>query len=192
MPESPQEEVTRILEEIQQGDESAVRRLFPLVYEELRRMAAAYLGRERPGHTLQPTALVHDAFLKLVGREEGQFAGRGQFFAVAARAMRRILIDHARSRKAAKRGGGAARLSLDGALDAPAPDRDLWLVALDEALERLAVVDPRQARVVELRFFGGLTIDETARVLEVSAATVERDWAMARAWLHREMTRGGA
>lgn len=180
-------EVTLILAQVRQGQAGASERLFPLVYDELRRLAAIYLQRERPDHTLQPTALVHEAFLRLVGEDEQRWENRAHFFAVSARAMRRILIDHARGRHAAKRGGQAKRVPLS---DEPGvvPDRDEYLMALDEALDRLAQLDERQARVVELRFFGGLTIEETAQVMGVSHATIERDWAMAKAWLHREVT----
>lgn len=182
-------EVTLLLADVRAGRAGAADRLFPLVYDELRRLAASYLRRERRDHTLQPTALVHEAFLRLVGAEDQRWESRAHFLAVAARAMRRILIDHARGRHAQKRGGKAAKVSLAD-LDQPAVDRDDYLIALDEALERLGRLDERQARVVELRFFGGLTIEEAAAVLGVSHATVERDWNVAKAWLHREVTGG--
>ena len=189
MPVTPTPEVTQILSEVREGAEGASERLFPVVYQELRRLAGSFMGRERSDHTLQPTALVHEAFLRLVGAENTDWKGRSHFFAVAARAMRRILIDHARKRHAAKRGGSAQRLSLqESAL--PPWERDEYLMALDEALNRLAEIDERQARVVELRFFGGMTIEQTAEVLGIGHATVERDWQMARAWLHRAIQQG--
>ena len=165
------------------GDEDAGGRLIPLVYRELRRRAAAYLRRERPGHTLQPTALVHEAYLRLVGLK-GQLASRSQFFGVASNIMRRILVDHARRRRAAKR--GAIRVTLDDAKVA-AIDREVDLVRLDEALSELSTLDPRQGRVVELRYFGGLTLEEAAEVLGVSVATVKREWIVARAWLFDQL-----
>jgi RNA polymerase sigma-70 factor, ECF subfamily len=178
--------VTLLLERWSGGDESALSELMPIVYGELRRLAGAYLRREGPGHTLQPTALVNEAYLKLVDQQRARWQNRAQFFGVAARLMRRILIDHARARRAAKRGGGphSFHLSLD-ALAADAPEADL--LAVHEALERLAAIDPQQGRIVELRFFGGLSIEETAEVLGVGHATVERDWKVARAWLRREL-----
>ncbi|MFN2384342.1 MAG: sigma-70 family RNA polymerase sigma factor [Gemmatimonadota bacterium] len=180
--------VTQLLLEGSQGDKRALDALLPLVYEELHRLARIYLSREREGHTLQPTALVHEAYLRLVDQRAVDWRNRAQFFGVAAQMMRRILVNYALGRKAAKRGGGATRLSLDEAVDY-FEERDLDLVALDEALVDLATVDAEQSRIVELRFFGGLTIDETAEVLAVSPATVKREWSMARAWLHREMVR---
>jgi RNA polymerase sigma factor (TIGR02999 family) len=159
----------------------------PLVYAELRRLAASYLRGEEPGHTLQPTALVHDAFLRLVGRSAPDCQNRSAFFGVAARLMRQILIDHARTRRALKRGGPVARLSLDENLIG-SPEQDISLIALDHALERLAAADPRKSQVVELRFFGGLSVEETAEALEVSEKTVRRDWQFARVWLLRELS----
>jgi RNA polymerase sigma-70 factor (ECF subfamily) len=181
------------------GDASALDDLLPRVYDELRALADAYMRRERPGHTLQPTALVHEAFLRLLRLPPGSVQSRVHFFALAAQAMRRILADHARRHRAAKRGGSAVRVPLElvegtpGAAVAGIPAAAQSEVAaddLDAALEDLAKLDPRQARVVELRFFGGLSIEETAEVLGVSTATVKRDWLVARAWLHREL-RGG-
>jgi len=176
------------------GDPTALDDLLPRVYDELRALADAYMRRERAGHTLQPTALVHEAFLRLLRLPPGSVQNRIHFFALAAQAMRRILADHARRHRAAKRGGGAVRVPLElvegGAPAAPAGD-DVAADDLDAALEDLAKLDERQARVVELRFFGGLSIEETADVLAVSTATVKRDWLVARAWLHREL-RGGA
>lgn len=181
--------VTRLLADLQRGDRSALDELLPIVYDELRRLADSYLSRERPDHTLQPTALVHEAYLRLVDQREVNWQNRAQFFGLAAEMMRRILVNHARDRRAAKRGGGARRLSLDEAVSF-FEQRDVELVALDEALNRLAALDPQQGRIVELRFFGGLSIEETAEVLAVSPATVKRDWRMAKAWLHRAMTAG--
>jgi RNA polymerase sigma factor (TIGR02999 family) len=181
------EGVTELLLAWSGGDREALDRLVPLVYSELRRRAGAQLARERGSHTLQPTALVHEAFLKLVDQRRARWDSRAQFFAVAAQVMRRILVDHARARSAEKRGGDTLRVSLEEAGDAPiSPEADL--LPLNEALERLAVQDERQARVVELRFFGGLSVEEVAAVLEVSEITVKRDWAMAKAWLYRELS----
>jgi RNA polymerase sigma factor (TIGR02999 family) len=174
-------EVTRLLQQWSEGREGSLDALVPHVYGELRRLAAQYLRRERQGHTLQATALVHEAFVKLVD-QQAAWRNRAHFFGVAAQLMRRILVDHARSRAADKRGGGIPHLALEEAL-VPAAALDIDLLALDEALTRLAALDPQQARIVELKFFGGLTLDETAAVLHVSAATVSRDWTIARAWL---------
>ncbi len=183
-------EVTRILGELNQGDGSATERLLPLVYDELRALAGGYFARQQLGHTLQPTALVHEAYMKLAGGE-GQWENRAHFMAVAAKAMRQILMNHARDKAAAKRGGGAPRVTIIEAVT-PATDesvagRQLDLIALDEALTKLAAVSERQARVIELRFFGGLTIADTAHVVGMSTTTVEDDWHMARAWLGREL-----
>jgi len=156
------------------------------VYAELRTIAGRYLSRESPGHTLQSTALVHEAYLRLVGQRRVQWQNRAHFFGIAAQMMRRILVDHARSRSAAKRGDGACRVTLDEGLVALA-ERDLDLVALDAALTNLAKIDPQQAKIVELRFFAGLSIEDTSEALHISPATVKRDWAMAKGWLHREM-----
>ena len=179
-------EVTRLLKQWAAGDPSALDALTPIVYAELRRLAAGYLRSESPGHTLQPTALVHEAYLRLGGRAP-DCENRSQFFGVAAHLMRQILIDHARTRQAMKRGGHCERLSLDEELIV-SPERDAGLVKLDEALERLAAIDPRKARVVEMRFFGGLSVEESAEGLEVSEVTVRRDWQFAKTWLLREIS----
>lgn len=184
----PASDITELLLAWSRGDRDALDRLVPLVYDELRRMAHRHIARENRGHTLQTSALVHEAYLKLVDQNRVQWRNRSQFFGVAARIMRRILVDHARARDARKRGAGATRVSLD---DAPTlVDIDQDVAGLDEALERLTRQDARQGQIVELRFFGGLSIEETAEVLELSAATIKREWAMARAWLYREL--GGA
>ncbi len=182
-------EVTRLLLAWRGGDRGALDALVPFVYSELRRQAARYLGRQRPGHTLQATALVHEAFLRLIDQTGVSFQDRAHFFAVASRAMRQILVDHARRRGAEKRGGAATRLALEDGTAAVEP-RGVDLVALDGALERLEALDPEQARLVELRFFGGLTIEETAVVLGRSPATVKRSWGSARAWLYGELAGG--
>lgn len=183
-----QHEVTRLLADWSHGDPQALEKLTPLVYDELRRLASRYLRRERIGHTLQSTALVNEAFLKLVGQHSVQWQNRAHFFGIAAQLIRRILVDHARARRAEKRGAEAQKLSLDEAVALPA-GRDLDLVALDDALSDLAKIDPRQGRLVELRFFAGLTIEETAEVLHMSLATAKRDWVAAKAWLSREIRR---
>lgn len=159
----------------------------PMVYGELHRLARRYLRRERSDHTLQSTALVHEAYLRLVDQKGVQWQNRAHFFAVAAQMIRRILVDHARTHNAEKRGGGACKLALDEAIAVP-QRRDLNLVALDEAIDGLAAIDPQQGRIVELRFFGGLSIEETAEVLSISPATVKRDWAVAKAWLYRDLS----
>jgi RNA polymerase sigma factor (TIGR02999 family) len=178
-------DVTRILSAIEQGDSHAAEQLLPLVYDELRRLAAAKLGREAPGQTLEATALVHEAYLRLVGGAvPGSYQGRGHFFAAAAAAMRRILIDRARHKRSEKRGGGRRRQRLDD-LAAPAPDEEL--LALDEALHKLAAQDPVKARLVELRYFAGLTSEQAAEALGISPSTADRYWAYARAWLQAEV-----
>jgi RNA polymerase sigma factor (TIGR02999 family) len=182
------QDVTRLLARWGQGDREALDQLTPLVYNELRRLAKAYLRRERPDHTLEGTALVHEAYLRLIDQRQVEWKSRNQFFGLAAELIRRILVDHARARVAAKRGGGSFKLSLDDAI-APPQEKDLDLVALDDALQALARTDPQQSRIVELRYFGGLTIEETAEVLDISAATIKRDWVMAKAFLKREMLR---
>lgn len=178
--------ITQLLKEWSAGDRRALDRLTPLVYEELRRQAARYLRRERAGHTLQTTALINEAYLRLIGARDVRWQSRAHFFAIAANLMRRVLVEHARRRDAGKRGGSQVRVQLDEAL-AVADETDVDLLAVDEALDRLAAVDPQQARVVELRFFGGLSVEETARALGVSPKTVKRDWSVARAWLRREI-----
>lgn len=160
----------------------------PLVYQELRRLASYHLNRESSSHTLQPTALVNEAYLRLVKQDQATWNDRSHFFAIAARMMRRILVDHARGHLAAKRGAGAAKLTLDEAVNV-GQRSDAELIEVDQALERLAALDAQQAQVVELRFFAGLSVEEAADVLGISPATVKRDWASARAWLHRELSR---
>lgn len=187
--------VTLLLNRLQAGDAHATNELFPLVYDELRELASSFLARERVGHTLQPTALVHEAYVRLVGPGESTWQNRAHFFGAAARAIRRILTDHARARDSLKRGGGAHRLSLDDVGDVmddrTAPDPGVDLVALDSALTKLAQLDEQKARVVELRFFAGLTAEQAALALGVSPSTVARDWQFARLWLKRELSQGG-
>jgi RNA polymerase sigma factor (TIGR02999 family) len=180
------ERVSKLLLNWGQGDQGAREALIPLVYDELRRLARRYLRRERPDHTLQSAALVNEAYLRLIRQDQPQWQNRAHFFGVAAQLMRHILVDHARNRAAAKRGAGAPRLTLDPDVALPQA-RDVDLVALDDALNQLAALDSQQSRLVELRFFGGLSIEETSVVLGVSPATVKREWATARAWLQREM-----
>ena len=179
---SSHQDVTRLLIRLTDGDRAVLDDLLPLIYGELRRQAAGYLRRERQGHTLQPTALVHEAYLRLIDQTQVQWQNRAHFFGVAAQMMRRILVDHARQQQAEKRGGEFQKLSLDENIDVSG-ERASDLVALDEALERLHTLDPQKARVVELRFFGDLSVEETAEVLGVSAPTVKRQWRMAKAWL---------
>ena len=179
--------VTRLLLELSGGNRTVVDELAPLLYRELKRIAAAQLRRERPGHTLQVTALVHEAYLKLVDQRHVNWQNRAHFFGVAAQAMRRILLDYAKGRARGQRGGGVPQTSLDAAL-VVSHDRAFELVEIDEALRHLEAFDPRQAKVVELRFFGGLSVEETAEALGVSEPTVKREWAMAKAWLHRELS----
>ena len=186
---SDSDNVTRLLIEWGDGNQQALEALVPLIYKELRNLAHNFLYRERPGHTLQTTALVHEAYLKLIDQNDARWQNRAHFFAIAAQAMRRILIDSARKHAAAKRGGPQAELSLDEVADI-ALEPDINLLKLDEALNELAKIDSRQSRIVELRYFGGLTIEETAEVISVSPATVKREWMMARAWLHQELTDG--
>ena len=184
---SPQE-ITQLLVAWSQGDQAALETLTPLVYQELHRLAHRYLGRERPGHTLQTTALVHEAYLRLIDRQQVEWQNRAHFFAISAQLMRRILVDFARTRRYRKRGGGAQQVTFDEAA-VVAPERSADFIALDDALMELSKLDERQARVVELRFFGGLTIEETAEVLKVAPITVRRDWSLAQPWLLRELRR---
>jgi len=188
-PGSEPGEVTRLLIAWNEGDRAAVERLMPLVYAELRGIAERQFRRERAGHTLQPTAVVHEAYFRLVDQTRVTWKNRGHFYAIAAQAMRRILIDHARSRQAEKRGGREERVTLDVGIASPEPANDIDLLALDEALLRLKELDEPQARIVELRFFGGLSIEETAQVLETSASSVKREFRSARAWLFHELGR---
>ena len=186
-------EITRLLKAWGGGDSAALDRLTPLVYEQLRRMARSYMRNERPGHTLQATALVNEAFLRLVDTRNVDWTDRVHFFAVCARVMRRILVDAARSRAAIKRGGQADRVEHSTAINLdqlpnPASEMSAQVCALDEALNALTRIDPRRAQVIELRFFGGLTVEETGQVLQVSPQTVMRDWRLARAWLARELS----
>lgn len=178
--------VSKLLLNWGHGDQGAREALIPLVYDELRRLARRHLRRERPDHTLQSAALVHEAYLRLIRQDQPQWQNRAHFFGVAAQLMRHILVDHARNRVAAKRGAGAPRLTLDPEVALPR-EREIEVVALDDALNQLAALDLQQSRVVELRFFGGLSIEETSVVLGISPATVKREWATARAWLQREM-----
>lgn len=183
----PDHAVTKLLIDWGNGDHAALDRLMPLVYSELRRVAQNQLRLENPGHTLQPTALVHEAYLRLVDQQSTEWRNRAQFFAIAAQLIRRVLIDHARQRHASKRGGMALHLEIDDSIASPQADV-VDALALDQALEDLAILDPQQARVVELRFYGGLSIEETAETLGISEATVSRDWVTARAWLYHRLT----
>ncbi len=193
-PTAPGSDVTDLLRRWGRGDREALDRLMPLVYEELHRIASRYLTHERSDHTLQSTALVHEAYVRLVGQREVDWQNRAQFFGLAAQAMRRILVDHARTRGRAKRGSDAPHVAAEG-VDAVAAADTVDIddaVAIDVALNKLHAIDPEQARIVELRFFGGLTVEETAEVLSTSARTVKREWALARAWLRRELAGGAA
>jgi RNA polymerase sigma factor (TIGR02999 family) len=192
MTDPPPSEITRLLREMEHGQPGAADALVPLVYDELHRLADRALQRENPGHTLQPTALVHEAFLVLVGQRSANWRNRTHFYRMAARLMRRILVDHARRRLAAKRGGGL-RVTLDDSLNSGEDrfdERLLDVIAIEDAMTRLEALDARPARVVELRFFAGFDVEETARALEVSTASVVRDWAFARAFLKRELATG--
>lgn len=188
MPAPLSQPVSALLAQWKAGDEEALRAIVPLIYDELRRVAHRYLKKERPDHTLQSTALVHEAYLRLVKQEGGKFENRAHFFAICAQLMRQILIECARSRHAAKRDAGQ-KLTLNDSVALVKKSRSVDLMVLDEALDGLAKLDPQQSRIVELRFFGGLSIEETARVLRISPATVKRDWSTAKAWLHHEMSR---
>lgn len=189
MPTSSPQEITELLVAWGNGDEAALDKLAPVVYQELRRLARGYLKRERPNHTLQTTALVHEAYLRLIDWKNVKWQSRAHFFGISAKLMRRILVDSARSRQYSKHGGRQRHVSLEEA-SVIAPGRPVDIVALDDALTGLAALDHRQSRVVELRFFGGLSIAETAEVLKVSEGTVRRDWSLAQAWLHRELSSG--
>lgn len=180
-------EVTQLLLDWSSGNQAALDRLMPLVDRELHRLAHHYMRRENPGHTLQTTALVNEAYLKLIDQKHVHWKNRAHFFALAAQLMRRILVDHARSRRYAKRGGGAHKISLHDAMIV-SPKRGGDLIALDEALDRLAAIDPRKGKVVELRFFGGLSVEETAEALQISSVTVMREWSMAKSWLYNSLS----
>ena len=190
MPDSPGE-VTLLLAEMKRGDSQALQRLIPLVYNEMRHLAAHFLRNEREGHTLQPTALVHEAYLRLAGQNRAQWQNRPQFMAVAAQVMRRILVDYARQRVAAKRGGNEAPVEIEVAEISSGAEQSAEVLEVDEALTRLGEFDPQQARVVELRYFGGLTVEETAEALEIAPRTVKREWATAKAWLKAEISAKG-
>ncbi|MEP6703859.1 MAG: sigma-70 family RNA polymerase sigma factor, partial [Acidobacteriota bacterium] len=185
----PSHQITAMLREWGGGDREALEKLMPLVYNELHKQAARYLRRERPNHTLQTTALIHEAYVKLVDQREANWESRNHFFAIAAQAMRRILIDYARARRQEKRGGDNVTLALDDAALIITDERDIDLLALDQALNRLAKIDEQQVRIVELRYFSGLSLDETAEAIGISRATVAREWSVAKSWLRRELTR---
>jgi RNA polymerase sigma factor (TIGR02999 family) len=180
------QEVTQLLADWSRGDQAALEKLTPLVYEELRRLAHHYMERQRPGHTLQTTALVNEAYLRLADQSRPSFKNRSHFLAIAAKAMRQILVDHARAQRRQKRGGGAGKVALEEAA-LISPEQPTAILDLNDALERLATVDFRKAHIVELKYFGGLTQDEIAEVLKISAVTVRRDWVFARAWLYNEL-----
>jgi RNA polymerase sigma factor (TIGR02999 family) len=188
MSNSDSHDVTQLLKAWSGGDQQALSELMPTLYAEIRKLAASYLRRERPDHTLQPTALVNEAYMRLVDQRAVQWQNRAHFFGIAAQIMRRILVDHARMQKAEKRGSGETPIVFEEALEVAA-DRNLDLVAVDDALKALAELDPRQAQIVELKFFGGLSIEEMAEVTKLSPATIKREWAGARAWLRRELER---
>ena len=188
MAHEPPSQVTKLLQGWRGGDRNDLEALLPLVYDELRRLAHHHLRNERPDHTLQSTALVHEAYFRLVGQDLPEWESRAHFFAIAAQLMRQILVDYARRRRASKRGSGVCMLTLDDAVALP-QRKDVDVVTLDDALNTLAEVDPRQSRVVELRFFAGLSLEETSEVMGIATATVQRDWTAARAWLHREISR---
>ena len=189
MPEMSPQEVTQLLADWGRGDRSALDRLFPLVHSELRRIAQRQMNQERAGHTLQATALVNEAYLKLVGQQEFEWQNRAHFFAVCAQVMRHILIDHARAHQRDKRGGGAIQVSLND-VAVIAADQSSTVLALDEALRRLESLDPQKGKIVELRYFGGLSIEETAEVLNISPRTVRREWQRSKAWLYRMISEG--
>ena len=180
--------ITQLLVEWSEGDRAALDQLMPLVYDELRRLARSYLRRERPDHTLQPTALVHEAYMRLVDQHSASWQNRAHFFGIASQMMRRILVNHALARETAKRGGHAEKLALDRVTVVDG-QREVNLIALDNALKELETADERQCRIVELRFFGGLSIEETAEVLKLSPATIKREWSTAKLWLRRQIAR---
>jgi RNA polymerase sigma factor (TIGR02999 family) len=186
MASEPRHDVTELLARWRDGDQQALEQMIPLVYDELRRLAHRHLQHEPPGHTLQSTALVHEAYLRMMD-QNAKWRNRAHFFGIAAQMMRRVLVDHARSRGAAKRGEGIRMVTLDAGIAAP-EKRDVDIEALDEALANLRKIDPRQEKIVELRFFAGLSIEDTSEVLQLSPATVKREWATAKAWLYRELT----
>lgn len=188
-PEREASKITQMLREWSDGKTEALDNLLPLVYDELHRQAARFLRKERPGHTLQTTALINEVYLKLIDRCDVSWESRNHFFAVAAQAMRRILVDYAKAKHREKRGGDNIKLSLEKAMLVAAEEKGVDLIALDEALEKLSKLDKQQARVVELKYFSGLSLEETAEALHISRATVARDWEAARAWLHRELTK---
>jgi RNA polymerase sigma factor (TIGR02999 family) len=188
---APPSQITELLVRWRSGDREALDSLLPLVYDELRRIARHYLQGERPGHTLQSTALVNEAYMRLAAQDFPQWQNRAHFFAVAAQLMRQILVDYARSHRASKRGGNIHKVALDEAEGQPLA-KDVDIVALDDALKHLAEMDPQQSRVVVLKFFAGLSIEDTAEVLGISPSTVKRDWITARAWLYRELNRSSA
>jgi RNA polymerase sigma factor (TIGR02999 family) len=191
MASEPTHDVTVLLEKWSGGDQKALDELMPLVYGELRRLAASHFRREKPGHTLQSTAVVHEAFMRLVNQRDVRWQNRAHFYGIAAQMIRRILLDYARSRQAGKRGAGAVKLQLDDALGVP-EQKSLDILALNDALDRLSEMDERQSRIVELRYFSGLSIEETGEVMQLSPATIKREWNSARAWLFREMSRSAA
>lgn len=188
MVEAETHEVTQLLIDWSHGDKTALEKLMPLVDEELRRLAHRYMSRERAGHTLQTTALVNEAFVRLINRTKVDWQNRAHFFGLAAQLMRTILVDHARSHACTKRGGGAYKLELDEAM-VVSQQKAAEVLALDDALKELAAIDPQQGRIVELRFFGGLTVEEAAEVLNLSPATIKREWSTAKAWLYRELAK---
>jgi RNA polymerase sigma-70 factor (ECF subfamily) len=186
-PSTSKHAVTQLLSEMQSGKTGAADELLPMVYQELRRIAGSYMRRERADHTLQATALVHEAYLQLVDQTRVDWKNRAHFFGVAAQLMRRILVEHARSHHAQKRGGDASKLALEEVINY-FPQKEMTLVSLDDALHELERMDPRQSRIVELRFFGGLTTEEVSEVMGISTATIEREWRAARAWLHSQLS----
>ena len=186
--ETSPHQVTKLLQQWNHGDEAALEKLLPVIYHELQKLAGGYLRNERPGHTLQPTALINEAYLRLIGQHFPEWQNRKHFYGVAAQLMRQILVEHARAHSAAKRGSGAENLSLDEALTYT-QEKASELVALDDALKALAQFDERKARLIELRYFGGLSLEETAEVLDISIATIGREMRLAHAWLHRELAK---